>query len=195
MSSLGSALGSLGRHKEAITKHKEAVRLAELSIDATPEAVFEVRTNLASALSKAGEIAVAAEEQERLVSLCPQIEPQPGQKTLNVHLNLGVTLSRLSRYDKAQTHLEHVLRLCADAPLNDSILLRVRNSLAHVYAQQGQLERAEVEYRDLVKVQMDLHPIDETQPNIAAHPDVLLMQNNFGSVLQRRGRYAEAIET
>ena len=194
MSSLGVALKFLGRYEEAIATQNEAVRLAELSEDTTAEALFEVRTQFSITLSLAGDIAAAAEEQERLVALCPQLEPKPGENTLTALVNLGVTLDRLSRYGEAQVHLERALTLCADAKPNDPTLLRVRNNLALVYLRQGHFERAEVEYRSLVKMQMEIHPIDRTQATCAAHPDVLLMQNNLGGALMKQRRYPEAIE-
>ncbi|KAF2094355.1 TPR-like protein [Rhizodiscina lignyota] len=188
MTNLGNMLAPLGRYKEAIEQHREAVKYAKLSSDVTSQGLFDARKELSVALSTAGEIVAAAEQQEELITLLPYIEPEPGLTTLNAHLNLGITLDRLSRYDKAQRHLEEAFELCKTAPRANPTLLRVRNSLALLYLRQGDSGKAETQYRDLLQVQMERHADN------LAHPDVILIQNNLGGALQQQRKYAEAIQ-
>jgi tetratricopeptide (TPR) repeat protein len=188
MTNLGNMLAQLGRYKEAIEKHSEAVEQAELSSEVTPKGLFEARKELSVVLSNAGEIVSAAKQQKQLVTLLPLIEPEPGVTTLNAHLNLGITLDRLSRYDDAQPHFEQAFKLCKNMPRTHPTLLRVRNCLALLYLRQGHPDKAETQLRDLLEMQMERHADN------LAHPDVILIQNNLGGALQRQRKYAKAIE-
>ncbi|KAH8662433.1 hypothetical protein BX600DRAFT_551202 [Xylariales sp. PMI_506] len=188
LSSLATTQLYQGRVQESLETHRHAVHLAELSQSATADAVFEVRRGLALALSKSGEIAAAAEQQAHLVALCPQLEPLPGPRAMDAHLNLGITLERLSKYSDAQLHLEKARELCR-VPPTDPTTLRIRNCLALVFLRQGRLVEAETEYRTLLAAQKALHP-NQSPP----HDDVLLMMNNLGGALQRQRMYMEAIE-
>jgi tetratricopeptide (TPR) repeat protein len=188
MANLGSMLAQLGRYKEAIETHSKAVEQAELSSEVTPKALFEARKELSVVLSNAGEIVAAAKQQKQLITLLPLIEQEPGEATLNAHLNLGITLDRLSQYDDAQPHVEKAFKLCKNMPRTHPTLLRVRNCLALLYLRQGHPDKAEAQLRDLLEVQMERH-VDNL-----AHPDVILIQNNLGGALQRQREYAKAIE-
>jgi tetratricopeptide (TPR) repeat protein len=187
MTNLGNMLAALGRYKEAIENHREAVKQAELSSEVTTKGLFEARKELSVVLSGVGDIIAAAEQQKELITLLPLVEPEPGSITLNAHLNLGVTLDRLSRYDDARKHLEQAFELCKNEPRTNSTLLRVRNSLAVLYLRQNKPDKAETQLRDLLEVQIERH-------GDPAHPDVILIQNNLGGALQLQGEYAKAIE-
>ncbi|KAH8894302.1 TPR-like protein [Thozetella sp. PMI_491] len=189
LSWLGRIAKAMGEPQEAIAKYREAATLASRSPYVGIEDALTERGNLAVALSEAGQLSGAVTEQRTLLEAYKYLDESPSQRAITASMNLGTSLERLSHYEQARVEFEWARSEMekTERPPTDSTTLRIRNSLALIYLRLGQFPISERAYRELLQTQQACHPEDPK------HPDILLVQNNLGGVLQRQEKYVEAI--
>jgi tetratricopeptide (TPR) repeat protein len=180
--SVGNALFGRGRYDEAVGYYQQALKVNPNS----PEA----HANLAVILANQGKIDEAIEHDRQALVGNPN--------HITAHSNLAVLLARQGRYAEAMEHYEKVLAINPNQPLTHINLALVLNSLgrtnearAHYLkaaeivnrhagelAQQGRLDAAAAQYRELIKI-------------LPGSPEA---HYGLGLVLERQGKRPEARE-
>jgi len=188
-SSVGIALGRMGRFQEAIGHFEQALRLKPDYADA--------HSNLGTALLQEGDLQGAIKHYEQAL----QIEPNDAQ----AHFNFGVALEQAGQRDQAIDQYRQALRIDPD-------LAQAHDNLGNALFESGQLEAAVEQYRQALRVNPDyadahnnlggaLLRLGRLQEAIAHFqkaariaPSMVEAHYNLAGALEQAGRIKEAIE-
>jgi len=188
-SSVGIAIGRLGRFPEAIEHFEQALRLKPDYADAD--------NNLGTALLQEGKVEEAIKHFEQALRI--------GPNDAHVHFNLGVALEEAGKREEAIEQYQQALRI-------DPEFAQAHDNLGNALFETGRLEEAVDQFQQALRINPDYadahnnlggallrlgrlqEAIGHFEQAVRIAPHMVEAHYNLGFVLEHGGKIDEAIE-
>ncbi|MGY6587047.1 MAG: protein kinase domain-containing protein [Wenzhouxiangella sp.] len=171
----------LGNHQRALELSEQALEMVERQAGDYRQRQSQLHQTRGSALRGLGDWPGSIETLERAVSLAEAVDRGPNRTLAMAQNNFGVSLFYAGQLEPARVAMEAALAHWQALGLGEfADALTVRNNLATIYHQQGDLSRAQQAYRETIAQRRqrfgDSAALAATMNN---HAQVLMIQHRL----------------
>ena len=192
---IGTLYNNAGRYQEAEEAYKKAISMQLEYGDEGLQLIRMYQNAGANAISAGDDTAAYGYFDKALALLTEPKTPNEVQTLGRIHMNYGIILHRMGRYQEAEEHLRASLD-CFDSLLSqydylqlNSQAIRVESMLASLLTDAGDFEEAEQVYADAIA---RAEVLAQDEENMNFQRSLAELYNNRAIVFNMHGEYASS---